>query len=222
MLVAELTERRTFSQTEKNSVGEALRIMNAESVSVLPVISEDESTWLGNVYRSDLIRQKNQKQALESFVQRDQNWVLYSSHVFDAAKLMQKQRVEVLAVVGENFHYEGFILRTSVSEQLMRLLNVEEPGRIIVVEMSESDFMLSQIVRFIEEEKSKILGLTVESATGMRENYRISIKLSTLDVGRILASLNRHGYQAFLADPEEMLDAEFSHRADELLHFLEL
>lgn len=222
MLVAELTERRTFALPEQFTAADGLKMLTQHRSTLLPVVHADDQVWIGNVYRHELLPQKGTATVLSELAHRDEAFIGYASHIFDAARLMLRHKTDILPVLGDHFHYEGFVTRDAIYDSIVRLLNVEETGRILFVEMEQQDFTLAQIVRFIEEENGRIMGMTVDSPNVQRNTFRISIKINLMEAGRILASLQRHGYTVSMPDGEEWLEAEFGQRADELMHFLEL
>jgi predicted transcriptional regulator len=222
MLIAEITERRSFALPGSASVPDALKRLSQQHSTLLPVVLEADATWIGNVYRHDLIQLKGQNILLGEFARRDDAVVKYSQHVFEAARVMKRTRCDLLPVVGVHNHFEGFITRDSVNEHIVSLLNVNETGQVLLIEMAQQDFTLAQIVRFIEEENTRVMGITVDAPTTHRDTFRVSVKINRIEAARIMSSLNRHGYTVSTPNQDEWLDAEFGQRAEELLHFLEL
>jgi signal-transduction protein with cAMP-binding, CBS, and nucleotidyltransferase domain len=222
MLIAELTEHRHIALPADASVSDALKQFNRQRVMLLPVVQQPEQIWLGNVYRHDLLEVKSSGESVAAFLHRDDAVVNYSHHLLEAARLMQRLQLDVLPVTSEHYHYEGFLTRDRVNEQIVGLLNMHESGQVLLIEMTAQDFTLAQIVRFIEEENARILGLLVDFPTKHRPTYRVSVKINRVDAVRILAALRRHGYSASTPNQLEWLDEEFDARADELIHFLEL
>lgn len=222
MLVSELTEHRHIALPADASVSDALKQFNRQRVMLLPVVQQPEQLWLGNVYRHDLLEVKSSGEPVVALIRRDDAVINNSRHLLEAARLMQRLQLDILPVISEQHHYEGFLTRDRVNEQIVGLLNMHESGQVLLIEMTAQDFTLSQIVRFIEEENARILGMLVDLPTQHRPTYRVSVKINRVDATRILAMLQRHGYNASTPNQEEWLDAEFDARADELIHFLEL
>lgn len=221
MLIAEIVERRTFAVPDTDSYTGVEKMLQKQKSVLVPVISKD-ARWLGNIYRHDLVASKNEQISLTDLARKDESVVSMSQHILEAARVMSRQRVDILPVVSTDDHYEGYLTREAVHEQIVRLMNLEEPGQVLFVEIEAHDFSLAQIVRFIEEENARLLGMLVDPPGSLRDTFRVSIKINKVDAGRIVSSLQRHGFTVSTPNEDASVNAEFLHRADELMHFLEM
>ena len=221
MLVSELTQLRPLALTELHNVEEALKIMQAEEIRCIPVIDSSNETWLGNVYK-DQVKTLPSDQNLSEVISKDAAFVHIGQHSIDATGVLLKFNVDILPVISNGNHYEGFVSREQLAEVVQRQINAEELGSILFVQMETRDYTLANVVRLIEVEGAKILGILVQTPDAINQEFRISFKINLQDASRVTESLRRHGYVVTNPTGEELLDSEIEHRADELLHFLEL
>ena len=90
------------------------------------------------------------------------------------------------------------------------------------MEMEQADFTLADLVRIIEMEGAKILGVAVQQPRAENPSYRVSFKLNLEDSSAISSSLRRFGYTIISEANSEALDNNLSDRADELIRYLDI
>lgn len=221
MLVSELTQLRPLALTELHNVEEAQKIMQVEEIRCVPVIDSSNETWLGNVYKERL-DEFSPQQKLSEVIFPDSVFIQVGQHSIDAIGTFLKWNVDILPVLSNGNHYDGFVSREQMAEVVQRQLSAEEIGSILFVQMEARDYTLANIVRLIEVEGAKILGILVQTPDSSNPEFRVSFKINLQDASRVTQSLRRHGYVVTNPTGEELLDSEIENRADELLHFLEL
>jgi hypothetical protein len=127
---------------------------------------------------------------------------------------MGKFQLEVLPVLDENNTYLGLITPKSIINRLSHNYSFKEDGAIIIIEVAQNSFVLSEIGRIVESANAKVLNfyMDLDSQSG---NYRITIKLNVEDPSRVIASFERYDYKIIstfirsthLDDHEDNFDA---------------
>lgn len=222
MLVYELVNTDLLPLKVADSAEDAIKAMDRYGVSSMPIVDHTTRKFLGMITRTQIL---DNREATPSSI-RDNARVLPTldpdTHIFDAARYMLQHEQELLPVVDQKKTFIGVILREDLLEAIVNLVNIKEQGASLLVEMEQRDFTLSDLVRLIETEKSKILGLTVQAPEREYDPYRVSIKLSIKDAMHVIASLERHGFRVSSQSEEYSLSHEYEERADELIHLLNL
>ncbi|MEO1021356.1 MAG: CBS domain-containing protein [Bacteroidota bacterium] len=143
-------------------------------------------------------------------------------HVFEAARLMLAHELFVLPVLDHENKLVGMVRKQDVLEALGDMFNLSSYGSVLTIEQNHHDFTLSDLVRIIETEGAKILGIAVQQPTSDYPNYRISVKLNLEDSSVVSAALRRFGYLITSEAQSELLVEDFSERADELFRYLDI
>lgn len=222
MLIAEIIQHAELALPAELLASEALSRLRRSKWDALPVVDTNSGIWLGNISTNVLSRAEPES-LLRDLVVSSGQVVHYNQHLFDAMRILLKYEMQVLPVVGDASHYEGWITREQTTLLLGRLCNVEELGSIIMVEMQEKDYTLSKLIRLIEEYDAKILSVSVQTPNLLDSKlFRVSVKVNVQEASRIKAGLKRHGFVVTTPNRDELLEMEFEHRADELIHFLEI
>lgn len=143
-------------------------------------------------------------------------------HLFEAARLMLSHELYVLPVVNDEMIFQGVVKKYDVINALGDLFNIASFGSVITVELSQADFTLSELVRLIETEGAKILGVAVQQPKADNPYYRISFKLNLQDSSVVSAGLRRFGYTVTSEASSEALEDNYVDRADELIRYLDI
>lgn len=222
MLVFELVNTDVLPLKVADSAEDAIKAMDRYGMSSMPIVDHTTRKFLGMITRTQIL---DNREASPSSI-RDNAKILPTldpdAHAFDAARYMLEHEQEVLPVVDKKKTFIGVILREDLLEAIVNLVNIKEHGATLLIEVEQRDFTLSEMVRFIESEKAKILGLTVQAPESEYDPYRISVKLNIKDAKHVIASLERHGFAVSCQTEEYNLSHEYEERADELMHFLNL
>ena len=222
MLVFEIVNTEVLPLKVADSAEDAIKAMDRYGLSSIPIVDHTTRKFLGMITRTQVL---DNCEASPGII-RDNAKVLPTldpdTHIFDAARYMYEYEQELLPVVDEKTTFIGVVLREDLLSEIVNLINIKEPGITLLVEMEQMDFTLSDLVRIIETEGGKILGLTVQAPQRELDPYRISLKLNTRDAKHINACLERHGFTVSSQNEEDSLNHEYAERADELMHFLSL
>ncbi|MEX2478486.1 MAG: CBS domain-containing protein [Gracilimonas sp.] len=143
-------------------------------------------------------------------------------HLFEASRVMLAQELFLIPVVDQDMIFQGMIKKRSLLIALGDVFNLSSYGSVIEVELSQADFTLSDLVRIIEMEGAKILGVAVQQPKAESPSFRISFKLNLEDSSVVSAGLRRFGYTVISEANSEVLEHNYSDRADELIRYLDI
>lgn len=223
MLVLEIINIDVLPLRVADSAETALALMEEHKVDELPIVDHTTRKLIGMVSKESLMDNESGKVSLFAVRRRQPVTSSPDEHVFDTAKLMMLNNLKLIPVVDEKANFLGVVLRRELFKALSGMLNVSEHGSVITVELEKQDFTLSEIVRIIESENAKILGIAVQSPGQISDHFRLSIKLNLTDLTRVKAALSRYD---FIITQEsgagETESGEYEDRADEFIRFLDL
>lgn len=195
--------------------------MDVFRVSHLPVV--DGESYLGMVsdkfiYDLNLVDEPIGKEA-ERF---DTTHVHEDQHIFEVALLMYKLKLSVIAVLSAEHEYIGAITLYDLSRRFARYFSLQEMGGIVVLEVNETDYSLSQISQIIESNDTKILSFFMNRLPGTH-TLELVLKLDKEDLSPVLQALMRYDYNVknvFL--DHSMLNDLYQDRYDQFMKFMNI
>lgn len=183
-----------------DTVAAALDFMTEQRVSELPVV---ENQRLVNYARAVNLMNEAPDTRLEDLIPFNPHAprVFQHQHVYEIIPLFSAADLEVMAVVNKDEQVIGIIDQRKIQEQISLSLTYRGIGAILVILVEPRDFAPSHIMRLVEENGAKVLGMMVNNTEA--GNLLVSLKLNTTQVKGIVSSLNRFGYRtedAYMAE----------------------
>ncbi|MVM34914.1 CBS domain-containing protein [Spirosoma sp. HMF4905] len=220
MLAAELIDPMLPALKPTDSVGQALDWMQEHHVGQL--VLTDQGDYRGIVSEELLMDVADDERPLGNVMRLfEQTYVHEDQHLFEVLGLVIQQQMEVVAVLNEVQEFIGTIAVSELLKQFAQELGVQDIGAILILNMNERDYSLTEISRLVESNNVKIISSYFSSAAyGMPDRSRLTLKLNRRDISPVISTLERFGYQieaAFANAPVESIDQE---RLDSLLRYL--
>jgi len=170
----------------------ALSWMEEYKVSHLPIVNNQK--FLGLISELDIYDLNRFDEALGNHKLHLNNpYVNENQHIYDVMKLVSQQNLTVVPVLSEKQDYLGCITTQNLLKHLAKSLSIDNPGGIIVLEMTYNDYSLTEIANIVEENDTKILSTFImnhEDSTRME----VILKINKVEMSAILRSLDRFGY----------------------------
>ena len=220
MLVQEILNTEIAPLKVTDPVSLAITKLDLLHVSLFPVV--DEGALIGMISIDTLAEVEDESILLNELVISDSISVPNTQHLFEAARQMLASELYVLPVTSVDDQFAGVILKRDVLKAIGDILNLESFGSVITIEMYPFDFTLTEVVRLIETEGAKILGIAVEQPNDEYGFYRVSVKLNLVESSTVTSTLNRYGYVVTSQVSSVNIEQDFSDRADELIRYLDI
>ncbi len=220
MLAAELIDPMLPALKSTDSVGQALDWMQEHRVGQL--VLTDQTDYRGVVSEELLMDVSDDERPLSDVMRLfEQTYVFENQHLFEILGLVLQNRMDVVAVLNEGREFSGTISANELMKQFSHELGVQEAGAILILNLNERDYSMTEISRLIESNNVKIISSYFSSAAyGMPDRSRLTLKLNRREITPVISTLERFGYQieaAFANAPVESIDQE---RLDSLLRYL--
>jgi len=195
--------------------------MIEEQVNALPVVDPTTQKLIGQIDRDQISRANDDQQI--SDLQMDKVVKIFEGqHIFEGVRLMLQYELNLLPLVNKEATYLGVITKQQILEAISKMLNLEQKGSVLTIEIEPIDFSLSEIVQVIEAEGAKILGVAVESPDSDHQAFEVSVKLNLEDISRVTAALKRYGYSVLVESESTVLENDLEYRADELIKYIDM
>lgn len=172
-----------------------LTLMEIFRVSHLPVVSGKE--YFGVVSDKQIYDAENFEEKIESYVKPNllQPHVHVNQHIFEVVGVALGCSVSIVPVLELDHSYFGSITRNDLALKLTELYSGTDPGGIIVLELTELNYSLSQISQIIEGNDAKVLSLYIHKPSPFSKELDVTIKINKVDLSGIIQTFTRYDYQ---------------------------
>lgn len=184
---------------------QALNWMEVFRVSHLPLT--DGSRYLGLVSDELVYGHGDLNDGVEVLsIPVDGTYVYEDYHIYDVIRLVSSGMLSVVPVLSRADGFVGSIVAADILYRLDKLLCVDEPGGIIVLEINRRDYSLAEVARIVEGNDARILSSCVNNGKQGTSCVQLTIKVNVADVSVLLDAFIRHGYtvkDSFVAGEEQ-------------------
>lgn len=143
-----------------------------------------------------------------------------NSSLLEAIQQFNNQSTNILVVLDSQNHYSGMLLMDDIISGLSSMPFISEPGSIIIVEIPQKQFSVSEVAKIAESNNARIIGLFV---TGYKEDkIQITLKLIADSLASVSETFERFNYTVlhkFFEDEKEDLMKD---RFDMLMKYLDV
>jgi acetoin utilization protein AcuB len=220
MLIKELLSETIVPLNPSDSGSTALNIMDEFRVSHLPIILHH--VFQGLISDTDIYNFNNPDEPVGNHVlSLGQAYINENQHIYDAITLFSSLSVSVMPVVGENNHYLGVITQADLVRNLSEMFALNNPGGVIILEMNEKDFFLTEIANIVESNDTKILSLTTNTFRDSTK-LEVTLKLNKMDIEPVLQTFNRYSYLVKASFSENLNMDTLRERFDSLMKYLNI
>lgn len=198
----------------------ALNWMDENRVAHMPIVNEVE--FLGLISDDDIFGMNNFEEPLGNHNLSHLSHSVYEDqHIFEVIKVINENNLTLVPVIDYQNRYVGSITSQSLTQQMSQIISVNNPGGVIVLEVNNNDYSLSQIAQIIESNDAKVLSLCI---TSKEEStlLEVAIKVNTMEISAILQTFNRYNYtvKASYTDTENVDDLK--DRYDSFMNYLNI
>ena len=218
MIAEKLVSKNTVPLHVSDTGEEALGMMNDFRVRHLPVV--DDQKLLGILSEEDILENDVESQVGSYPIHGEKVYVHTSDHLYDVLRLIGIHQVTVVPVLDSEEHYTGLITLEDLLHALAHLASFSEPGGVLVLEMLWHDYSMVEITRIVEAEDTRILSSFVSSDENDPTKVELTLKLNRQDLQRVIAALNRYGYDVKGTFTEKEYDDSLKERYELLMAYL--
>jgi acetoin utilization protein AcuB len=199
----------------------ALNWMEIFRISHLPIVNNQD--FLGLISDTDIYDTNQAEEPIGNHkLTLFKPFVTVDTHIFDVIGIASKMKLSVVPVLDEKNHFKGTILVSDLVGYLARISGLDTPGGIIVLELVERDYSLSQISNIVESNGARVLSSYI---TSPEESTRleITLKVNTASLGSIIRTFERFGYEVKTwVTEDDSLDKFYSDRFDMFMKYLDI
>lgn len=218
MIASELISDIAVPLKTSDTVDIAISMMAEFKVSHLPVVNNH--AYLALVSEDDLMSDVDLDAPMGSLKLALPRLMINDyQHVYDVIKMMSEHRLTLLPVVDSDENYVGAISLESLASNMAKMAAVSQPGSIIVLEMSQNDYSMSEIAQIIESNDARILSMYVAGRIDSTI-MDVILKINKQDLNAIMQTFGRYNYTIKASYGQEENPEDLKDRYDSLMNYL--
>jgi len=219
MLAKDLISDEIPALRTSDTAVEALNWMEVFRISHLPIVNNEE--FLGLISDADIYDVNNPDEPIGNHrLSLIQPYVRYDQHIYELMEIAASQKLTVVPVLDYHNKFMGVVQVTDLLHYFAKLSAIEKPGGIIVLEIPECDYSMTEISQIVESNDAKILSMYVDT-TDDTTRLEVTLKLNVTDLTAIIQTFNRYEYNikaSFMEYDEQ--DDLYNERFDLFMRYL--
>ena len=220
MLASELISDNIPPLKTSDSGLTALNWMDEFKVSHLPIVNNRE--FLGLISDSDILDLNTPEEALGNHhLSLIRPFVNANQHLYEVLKLIVKMDLSIIPVLNDQNEYLGNISLKSLLLQFAKTAAADQPGGIIVLELNDNDYHLSEIAQIVESNNAKILGLYLQSHSESTK-LDVTIKVNRENISGILQTFARYDYVVKATFQQSEFSDDLRQRFDLFMNYINM
>jgi CBS domain-containing protein len=199
----------------------ALNWMEIFRVSHLPIVNNHD--FLGLISDADIYDMNQPEEPIGNHeLTLIKPYVTVTQHIFEVIGIAARLKLSVVPVLDDSKHYKGVILATDLIKYIAGTSSMDQPGGIIVLEMTERDYSLSQIAQIVEGNNIRVLSMYITSPADSTR-LEVTLKVNSTDILSLIRTFERYNYdvKTWVAT-DDSIDRFYSERFDLLMKYLNI
>ncbi len=199
----------------------ALNWMEIFRISHLPIVNNLD--FLGLISDSDIYDMNQPEEPIGNHaLTLFKPFVTSEQHLFEVIGLASRLKLTVVPVLDDKSHFKGVITTTDLVRYLAGISSMDQQGGIIVLELIERDYSLSQIAQIVESNNVKVLSMYVTSPPDSTR-LEVTIKVNTNDLVSVIRTFERYNYDIKTwVTSDDSMDRFYSERFDILMKYMNI
>jgi len=219
MLAKELISDTVPCLRTSDTANKALQWMEIFRISHLPIVNDKE--LLGVISDTDIYDLNSTDEPIGNHeLSLFTPYVFYNQHIYEVLELISKLKLTMVPVLNEKKEYMGLIVMQDIVREFANISALQNPGGIIVLELNDHDYSLSQVANIVESNNTKILSMYITS-TKIAGELNLTLKMNKTDLTDVIATFERFGYKikaSFMEDKD--MDSFYDERYEAFLRYL--
>lgn len=198
---------------------QAISWMEIFRISHLPIVNDREFLGLisdKDIYDLNMAEEPIGNHSLSLF----SPYVFDDQHIYEVIELASRLELSVIPVLDHSNNYLGLITLYDLVEHFAELSALKHPGAILVLEVSQNDYSLTEISQIVESNDAKILSLYISSEENTTQ-MDVTLKINRIDLSAIIRTFERYEYNikaSYMKDDEA--DRLYQDRFDSFMRYL--
>jgi len=220
MIANQLITEEILPLLLSDTVNEALRRMDEYKVSHFPVV--DQGTFVGMIVEKELFVLPDFNQVITSELLHFEDFYVEDNQlIYHVLAMATQQKLSIVPVLDAEKRYLGSITHADLLNFFTSTLSTDSPGGVIVLEVNESDYSLTEIANIVESNDAKVLHvLLINKPQSSRIN--IILKVNAMNIAAILKTFERYGYVVDASFGQDISQEDLKENYESLMNYLKM
>lgn len=220
MLSSEILITEIPSLKKDNTVAQGIEWMDEFKVTHLAVVNG--SSYLGLIHEDLLLDIEDPDSQIGDHLQHLIKTSVYENdHVFEVVKLVEKHQLSLVPILATNEQFLGVTTTFGLMQAIAEMPVVKSPGGVIVMDLAQADYSMTEIARIVESNDAKIMGCFITRSYD-ENKFELTIKTNKLNVQDILQTFERFGYDITASYDQSSSEDDLRDRYDNLMNYLNI
>ncbi len=198
----------------------AMQLLDEYKMKHLPVV--DQNKFLGLISDAAVLEIEDHEAPLRNFPELLQMlYITQDQHVYDLVRIASEFDLSAIPILDGNQNYLGVVSIYCLVRELSRIAAIRDPGGILVLEINQSDYSLSEIAQIVESNDARIMSANVTS-TPDSTKMEVTLKINRDNMDGIIQTFSRYDYTLSASYHQSSYDDLLNNRYDELMRYLKL
>lgn len=192
MVAEELIDYAVPAVEITDSVKKALNYTDDLKLSHIPVVKD-------NIYQGliseTILLEADENSTLEMFqFEHIKTFARKDEFFFDLIRTFAEYQIPLLPVLDEKGQYIGVVTINNTIMYFSQSSFIQTSGGVLVLSVEKIHYSLAEISRIVESDDAKILGVFIFNHKDDPSKINVTLKLDRMELGRLVSSLRRFGY----------------------------
>jgi hypothetical protein len=198
----------------------ALKMMEDNKISHLPIVNNSE--FIGLISEDDIFCHNEYCEPIGSHKLSSSIQYVYDyQHIFDVFSVFTSEKLTLLPVLSSKKLYLGSITMADLLNKYTQVSSLQEPGGIIILELSYNDYSLTEIAGIVESNNAKILNMYISSHKDSTK-MEVTIKINKIEISPVLQTFERFNYNVLASFSENEYSDDLRLRYESLMSYLNI
>jgi acetoin utilization protein AcuB len=199
----------------------ALNWMEIFRISHLPIVNNQD--FLGLISDADIYDMNQANEPIGNhYLALSKPYVVEKQHIFEVIGVASRLKLSVVPVLDEKNRYIGVITTNDLIRHIAGISSMDQYGGIIVLDLVERDYSLTQIAQIVESNNIKILSMYITSPPESTR-LEVTLKVNTSDLTSVIRTFERYNYEVKTwVTNNDSMESLYSERFDLLMKYLNI
>ncbi len=198
----------------------ALEWMEEFRVSHLPIVNNVD--FLGLISENDILDFNSADEPIGGHqLNLNKAFVYDYQHTYDVLKVMASLKLTLIPVLNNKEQYQGLIHLSSLLQHFAEMASIKESGGLLVLELNQHDYSLSEMARIVESNDARILSLYISSQTDSIK-LEVTLKINRTDLSAIIQTFTRYNYTIKASFHQSEYVDDLKDRFDSFINYLNI
>ncbi|WP_375239740.1 acetoin utilization protein acuB [Aurantibacter sp.] len=203
----------------KEKVSALQFLFNQLTYSHIPIKNED-GAYLGCISENDAYCFESDKPLIECAYATEGFFVRNNATWLNVLEDFAANNTNIMPVLDAQNNYLGYYELNDIIKLFNETPFFSEPGGILIIEKSVSDYSFSEVAQIVESNNGKLLGAFISRLEN--DVIQITVKIGNASLNDVIQSFRRYSYNILSETEDDLYLENLKERSDYLTKYLNM